>query len=60
LKWDTKLRQYSCQSCGLTYTEAELSKALDRLYSQRDDEEEKRGQRDQDYLDWWKSSKKKR
>jgi predicted RNA-binding Zn-ribbon protein involved in translation (DUF1610 family) len=58
LKWDAKLRHYSCQSCGLTYTEAELSRALEKLYDRDDDEDEKHRQRNQDYLDWWTSSKK--
>ncbi|HDJ21749.1 MAG TPA: hypothetical protein ENF19_00925 [Candidatus Bathyarchaeota archaeon] len=58
LKWDYKLRQYSCQSCGLTYTESQLSKELERLYSRDDDEEEKRRQRNQEYLEWWTSNKK--
>ncbi len=59
LKWDPKLRHYSCQSCGLTYTEAELSKALEKLY-ETDDEEEKKRQRNEEYLDWWTSSKRKK
>jgi predicted RNA-binding Zn-ribbon protein involved in translation (DUF1610 family) len=60
LKWDAKLRQYSCQSCGLTFSESQLSKALDKLYKKDDDEDEKKRQRNQDYLDWWTSSKKKK
>jgi predicted RNA-binding Zn-ribbon protein involved in translation (DUF1610 family) len=60
LKWDPKLRNYSCQSCGLTYTEAELSRALEKLYEKEDDDEEKRRHRNEEYLDWWTSSKKKK
>jgi predicted RNA-binding Zn-ribbon protein involved in translation (DUF1610 family) len=60
LKWDAKLRQYSCQSCGLTFSESQLSKALDKLYTKNDDEDEKKRQRNQDYLEWWTSSKKKK
>ena len=60
LKWDQKLRHYSCQSCGLTYTEAELSRALEKLYEKDDDEEEKKRQRNEEYLDWWTSSKRKK
>jgi len=41
LNWDRKIRQYSCQSCGLSFNEAELSAAVDRLYNREDDEEEK-------------------
>jgi len=60
LEWDRKLRMYSCQSCGVTYSESELSKALEKLYDRDDDEDEKKRQRNQDYLDWWTSSKKKK
>ncbi|MFQ6053692.1 MAG: hypothetical protein ACE5OO_05650 [Candidatus Bathyarchaeia archaeon] len=60
LTWDRKLRQHTCQSCGMTFTEAELTEALDRLHMSREDEEEKRRQRHRDYLDWWLSDKKQR
>ena len=60
LVWDRKLRMHSCQSCGMTFTEAQLSDARDRLYSRREDEEDQRRRRHSDYLDWWTSSKKKR
>lgn len=49
---------YSCKSCGLSFTEAQLSRALEKLYEKTDNEEEARRQRNQDYLDWWTSSKK--
>ena len=58
LNWDRKLRQYSCESCGMTFTEAELSEARDRLYERNEDEDEIRGRRHRDYLDWWLSDKK--
>ena len=60
LVWDRKLRMHSCQSCGMTFTEAQLSDARDRLYSRQEDEEDQRRRRHSDYLDWWTSSKKKR
>jgi len=60
LDWDRKLRMYSCQSCGLSYTESQLSSALDKLYERDEDDDEKRSRRNQDYLEWWTSSKKKR
>ncbi len=60
LRWDAKLRHYSCQSCGLTFTEADLSKAFERRLRDEDSEDEKKRQRTQDYLDWWTSSKKKK
>jgi hypothetical protein len=60
LNWDRKIRQYSCQSCGLSFNEAELSAAVDRLYNREDDEDEKRQQRNRDYLDWWFNDKSKK
>ena len=60
LDWDRKLRMYSCQSCGLSYTESQLSRALDKLYERDEDDDEKRSRRNQDYLEWWTSSKKKK
>jgi tRNA(Ile2) C34 agmatinyltransferase TiaS len=58
LNWDRKLRQYSCESCGMTFTEAQLSEALDRLHTPMEDEVERRSRRNRDYLDWWLSDKK--
>ena len=58
LVWDRKLRQHSCQSCGVTFTESQLSAARDRRYDR--DEDDARRRRHSDYLDWWTSSKKKR
>jgi len=60
LNWDRKLRQYSCQSCGLTFTDAELSAALDRLYTPQEDEESRKSRRNRDYLEWWFQRKEKR
>jgi len=60
LKFDPKLKHYSCQSCGVTYNEAELSKALEERYVSRETDDEKRQQRHQDYLEWWLSDKDKK
>lgn len=60
LTWDRKLRQYSCQSCGMTFTEAELSEALARLRTPKEDKEELKSQRHRDYLEWWFKDKKER
>ena len=57
LVWDRKLRMYSCQSCGMTFTEAQLSAARDRRFDDRDDEDGQRRRRHSEYLDWWTSSK---
>jgi putative hemolysin len=56
LKFDRKLKQYVCQSCGLTYTDTELLEARQRLLGV-DEEDEKRKSRE--YLEWWFKSKKK-
>ena len=58
LKFDRKLKQYVCQSCGLTYTDAELLESRQKLKSA--DEDDKKERRSQEYLEWWLSSKKKR
>lgn len=58
LEWDRKLRQYSCQSCGLSFTQAELSAEREKLYS-NDNEDDKRQQKKDDYLNWWFDKKQK-
>jgi len=55
LTWDRRLKMYFCQSCGLSYTEAELSEAMERLHSMRNEDE--RSRRYREYLDWWLSKK---
>jgi predicted RNA-binding Zn-ribbon protein involved in translation (DUF1610 family) len=60
LMWDRKLRMYSCKSCGMTFTEAQLSSARDRLYERSEDEEEQKRRRHSEYLDWWFKDKKER
>jgi transcription initiation factor TFIIIB Brf1 subunit/transcription initiation factor TFIIB len=60
LVWDRKLRQYSCESCGMTLTEAQLSADRDRLRDRPDDDDQQRRRRHSEYLDWWTSSKKER
>ncbi|MGQ9679814.1 MAG: hypothetical protein ACUVV4_03500 [Candidatus Bathyarchaeia archaeon] len=58
LTWDRKLKHYSCQSCGMTFNEAELSEALERLHTPREDAEELKNKRHQEYLEWWLKEKK--
>ncbi len=60
LNWDRKLKQYSCQSCGNTLNEAELSAAMEKKYERELTDDEKRRQRHDDYLDWWLSDKNKK
>lgn len=58
LNWDRRLRHYTCQSCGLTFTDLELSEAMDRLYRSRESEEEEKSRRQKEYLEWWFKEKK--
>jgi predicted RNA-binding Zn-ribbon protein involved in translation (DUF1610 family) len=60
LMWDRKLRMYSCKSCGMTFTEAQLSSARDQLYERPEDEEEQKRRRHDEYLDWGFKDKKAR
>ncbi|MBN1682172.1 hypothetical protein JW865_01300 [Candidatus Bathyarchaeota archaeon] len=60
LNWDRKLKQYSCQSCGVTFNEAELERAMDKKYSRDLTDDEKTRQRHDDYLDWWLGTKDKK
>jgi hypothetical protein len=60
LDWDRKLRQYCCVSCGISFTEAELSEARDRLHSYEENDSEKKQRRNRDYLDWWFQDKSKK
>jgi len=57
LRFDRKLKQYACESCGITYTDAEILDARDRLSGYTEEDEKKRKSRE--YLDWWFKSKKK-
>jgi putative hemolysin len=57
LKFDRKLKQYVCQSCGLTYTDTELLEARQRSLGV--DEEDEKRRKSREYLDWWFKSKKK-
>ena len=60
LTWDRKLRHYSCRSCGMTFNEAQLSAARDKLHDRdNDSDDDRRRRRHNEYLDWWTSSKKK-
>jgi len=60
LNWDRKLKHYSCESCGLTYNEAQLSDAMDKKFERPLSEDEKTRKRHDDYLEWWLSDKKKK
>jgi hypothetical protein len=56
LTYDSTLKQYSCKSCGLTFTPQQLLEGRDRARF-RDDPDEERKRRHKDYLNWWLSKK---
>jgi tRNA(Ile2) C34 agmatinyltransferase TiaS len=60
LNWDRKLKHYSCQSCGVTLNEAQLSDAMDKKYERVMTDDEKTRLRHDDYLEWWLSDKDKK
>lgn len=42
----------------MTFNEAELSEAIERLHTPREDAEELKNKRHQEYLEWWLKEKK--
>ncbi|MBS7645054.1 MAG: hypothetical protein QXR65_01900 [Candidatus Bathyarchaeia archaeon] len=54
LTYDPVLRQYTCRSCGLTFTLPQLLEARDRF---NEPEEDVRKRRQKEYLRWWLSKK---
>ena len=60
LNWDRKLKHYSCQSCGMTFDEAQLEAANDKKYERQLTDDDKKRQRHDDYLNWWLADKKKK
>jgi len=60
LAWDRKLKQYSCESCGMMFTEEQLSAARDKLHEAPEDDEEARRRRHSEYLDWWFADREKK
>ena len=60
LNWDRKLKHYSCESCGVTFNEAQLSDAMDKKFERPLTDDEKTRKRHDDYLEWWLSDKDKK
>jgi DNA-directed RNA polymerase subunit M/transcription elongation factor TFIIS len=56
LAYDMVLRQYTCRSCGLTFTFQELIEARGEIHG-RETAEEERKRRQKEYLKWWLSKK---
>ncbi len=57
LSYDSSLKQYSCKSCGLTFTFQQLSEGKSRLSEREEDIEEEKKRKQKDYLQWWLSKK---
>jgi hypothetical protein len=56
LSYDPVLKQYSCKSCGLTFTFQQLLEGRGRLLDRESMDEQKR-RRQKEYLNWWLSKK---
>ena len=56
LGYDPVLKQYSCKSCGLTFTFQQLVEGRGQLLDRESDDEQKR-RRQKEYLNWWLSKK---
>jgi len=56
LNYDPSLKQYSCKSCGLTYSYQDIVEGKGRIQDARFSEDEKK-RKQKDYLKWWLSKK---
>jgi len=56
LDYDPVMKQYSCKSCGLTFTFQQLLEGRGRLLD-RESADEQRRRRQKEYLNWWLSKK---
>jgi DNA-directed RNA polymerase subunit RPC12/RpoP len=56
LSYDSSLKQYSCRSCGLTFTSQQLLEGRGQLNDRESSDEQKR-RRQKEYLNWWLSKK---
>jgi hypothetical protein len=56
LSYDPVLKQYSCKSCGLTFTFQQLLEGKGQLMD-RESVDEQRKRRQKEYLNWWLSKK---
>jgi hypothetical protein len=50
------MKQYSCKSCGLTFTFQQLLEGRGQLLD-RESADEQRRRRQKEYLNWWLSKK---
>jgi len=57
LKYDPAIKQYSCKSCGLTFSSQDLLKGRDQMVRPETDDDAKK-RRHKEYLKWWLSGDK--
>jgi DNA-directed RNA polymerase subunit M/transcription elongation factor TFIIS len=58
MQYDSKVRRYSCKSCGLSLSNQELIEIKDRSKPVEESSDEKKRKRHKDYLNWWFSERK--
>jgi len=56
LKYEASLKNYTCRSCGMTYTKERLEEARNRLHEEND-ERSKEDKKRRDVLKWWLNKK---
>jgi hypothetical protein len=60
LKYDSAIKQYSCKSCGLTFTSQDLLKGREQMFRSQESGDEEKKRRHNEYLKWWLSGDKKK
>jgi len=51
------LKQYSCKSCGLTFTFQQIVEAKEKMLDSRTTSDDEKKRRQKEYLKWWLSKK---
>jgi DNA-directed RNA polymerase subunit RPC12/RpoP len=57
LTYDKSLKQYSCKSCGLTFTFQQLMEDKDKTFVRNINDDEIKKNKQKEYLKWWLSKK---
>ena len=57
LVYDSKLKQYACKSCGLTFTYQQLLEGKSKLVDERFVDDVAKKKKQKEYLQWWLSKK---
>ena len=58
LTYDSAIKQYSCKSCGLTFTSQDLLQGREKMFQGQESADEEKKRRHKEYLKWWLSDKK--